>query len=219
MTQTLHSNPLPQQEPGEPPIVTLCRWLTVLDRWATFYEVDPAAEKQPTREHLHARDRAQALYLLKERALQALHASESPTVQLGVLTGPPSKASLWLCDECRSQAYALNISPRAYAEQTGGCKRCKRSGDPDYFSLYVLRVDYAPIGLWQFFTPVPLGREYFPAPRSAECPVFGERPTGPDGRFLRLGEPLKSEERQQFPEAEVVYQVWNATRAVSEGSG
>jgi hypothetical protein len=204
-------------ELNQPPIAALCRWLTLLDRWATFYETEPEAEQQRTREPMPARDRAQALYLLKERALQALVSSGSPAVSLGVLEGPPSAQRVWLCEKCVVKATKQGMSPREYAEKVGGCADCQREGrEPDYFSLYVVQVDYGPIGRWQFHTPVPLGREYLPPPRSEEAPIIAKRPMDAEGRMQRLGSAIGKQERKEYPEAEVVFQVWRGIRLIEE---
>ena len=207
-------------ELNQPPIVHLCQWLQRLDGWATFYETDAAAENLPSREALSARDRAQSLYLLKERAMQTLHGSGSPAVSLGVLEGPASNQRIWLCEKCVARAGKQGLSPREYAETVGGCPQCQREGrEPDYFSLYVLKIDYGPIGRWQFHTPVPLGKTYLPAPRSAAAPIVGKRPLDRENRMLRLGSVLSKEERREYPEAEVVFQVWRGIKAVNEEVG
>ncbi len=208
-------NPTPPTQPEDAPIVVLCRWLSVLDGWATFYETDPAAANRPGREDFSARDKAQALYLLKERGLQTLMNSASPAIRLGLLEGPPQRAKVWLCDKCQRKARQHNMSPREYAERHGGCENCQREQrDPDFYSLYVLQVDYMPVGRWAFHTPVPLGRAYLPPPRSRECPVVGRRPIDGEGRFRRLGQPLDKAARRRWPEPEVVYQTWTALRTL-----
>ncbi|MBA3468082.1 MAG: hypothetical protein H0T53_00425 [Herpetosiphonaceae bacterium] len=205
---------------NQPPIARLCQWVQRLDGWATFYETDTAAASQPSREPLSARDRAQSLYLLKERAMQTLYQSGSPAVRLGILEGPVSNQRIWLCENCVARASRQDMSPREYAETVGGCPECQREGrEPDYFSLYVLQIDYGPLGRWQFHTPVPLGKTYLPAPRSEAAPVVGKRPLDHEGRMLRLGSALSSEQRREFPEAEVVFQVWQSIRRVNEEVG
>ena len=204
---------------NQPPIAVLCRWLKLLDGWATFYETDPAAEQERSREPLHARDRAQSLYLLKERAMKTLYASGSPAVSVGLLEGPASEQRVWLCEKCVVKAAKAGLSPRQYAEQRGGCAECKSEGrEPDYFSLYVLQIDYGPLGRWQFHTPVPLGRQYLPAPRSEAAPMIGKRPLDREGRMQRLGASINMDERREYPEAEVVFQVWRGIKSVEDGA-
>lgn len=202
---------------NEPPIATLCHWLKLLDGWATFYETDAVAEQQRSREPLNVRDRAQALYLLKERAMQTLYRSGSPAVSLGVLEGPSTEQRVWLCEKCVARAAKQGMSPRDYAEKVGGCADCQREGrEPDYFSLYVLQIDYGPLGRWQFHTPVPLGKGYLPPARSEQAPIIGKRPLDREGRMQRLGTALAKDERQRYSEAEVVYQVWQGIKRIEQ---
>ncbi|HEY1011318.1 MAG TPA: hypothetical protein VGE07_01355, partial [Herpetosiphonaceae bacterium] len=105
--------------PDAPPLVRLGTWLSRLDGWAAFYESDAFGDDKRGREPMSGRDRAHSLYLLKERAIKAMHESGSPAVQLGILEAP-----------------ARDISKNS-----------------DYYSLYVLIVDYGPLGRWQFHTP------------------------------------------------------------------
>lgn len=199
----------------EPPIVGLCRWLKLLDEWATFYETDPKSERTPSREDLSAFDRAQSLYLLKERAILTLYLSQSPSVSLGILEGPTPKTRIWLCENCRNQARRANLSPAEYAELSGGCAKCQREGlENDYYSLYVLNVDYGALGNWQFHTPVPIGQSYFPAPRSEAAPVVGRRPVDRQGKMTRLGQPISAANRRQYPEHSVVWHVWDAIKTL-----
>lgn len=163
-----------------PPLVRLCTWLARLDGWATYYESPDYVEGGRSREPMSGRDRAQALYLLKERAMKAIYTSQSPAVKLGILEAP--------VDDSKKNR--------------------------DYYSLYVLVVDYGPLGRWQFHTPVPVGQSYLPQPRAPECPVLGQRPVV-QGRFQRLGRALPPEERRAYPEAEVVFQIWQALKALS----
>lgn len=197
----------------EPPIVVLCRWLKLLDAWATYYETDPNAAQRPSREDLSTSDRAQSLYVLKERSIQTLYASQSPAVSLGILEGPPTTARVILCDSCRRKARDAGMPPNEYALKTGGCKHCTIEGkEADYFSLYVLSVDYSPLGRWHFHTPVPIGKHYFPEPRTAKAPIVGKRPLDREGRMQRLGTAISKEERRMYPEHEVVWNVWQAIK-------
>lgn len=217
---TLGASRLPIEHAVEPPLATFCRWLTALDGWATFYELDPAAEDLPAREPMEAYERAQTLYLLKEQSLQTLLQIQSPQVSLGLLEGPVPHTRIWLCAACKGRARQHDMSPREYADQTGGCPQCQReSRDRDYFSLYVVEVADAALGSWRFHTPVPLGRVYMPAPRSPQCPVIGQRPLDVDGRVSRLGSTLSASDRRRLPEPEVVWQVWQGLKQVRADSG
>jgi hypothetical protein len=152
-------------------------WTRLISRWAKYE---------------HSSDR---LYALKDEALKLLIQYEHTKIAYYRPTRP-DRVSGWLCDEHR-----ILWDPKWESfidfvyENRHEVEWCCVSFEKEYYSLYYITLDHPALDdTFCFHVPYPVGKEWFPEPKTLEQVNHIEQ----RGKY-RFGGPVTEDERALFP--------------------